>query len=122
MTTLPETQLPTIEAIYNTYKNTPPRPHLGASLIGRECQRQLWYSFRWCVLPNFAPRMIRLFSTGFIEEGRIIQDLRNAGIVVFDRDPETGKQWSFKEFGGHFSGSADGVIHGIKESTKPHLL
>jgi hypothetical protein len=25
------------------------RSHLGASLIGRECKRYLWYVFRWCL-------------------------------------------------------------------------
>jgi hypothetical protein len=66
--------------------------------------------------------MLRLFETGQREELRIIDNLRAAGICVWDRNPDNGKQWDFNDFGGHFSGSLDGVIQGITESTRPHVL
>lgn len=93
------------------------RPHLGASLLGNPCRRALWFSFRWALAPNFPGRVLRLFDTGNREEGRIVADLRNAGITVFDRDPDTGKQFrvSFCE---HSGGSLDGIACGFEESPK----
>ena len=83
---------------------------------------KLWLSFRWALMPNFDPRILRLFETGFREEARIIDNLRSAGICVMDRDPDTGRQWSYNMWGGHYSGSLDGVIKGLKESSRPHVL
>jgi hypothetical protein len=94
-----------------------PRLHLGASVIGDECLRKLWYGFRWVVPVKFSGRILRLFETGKHEEQRMIADLRRAGVEVWDKD-ENGEQWSFSDFGGHFSGSMDAVVKGLKEAPK----
>ena len=88
MAQLPIQHQPTVDKIYKYYvdKNIEwQRPHLGSSLMGEACQRKLWYSFRWCSPPNFIGRMYRLFNTGKIEEERIINDLRNIGVCLYDR-------------------------------------
>ena len=90
-------------------KNEPGRPHLGASLIGTDCERALWYGFRWASKIHFDGRLLRLFDRGHSEEPRFIRDLKAIGITVYDRDPETGKQFNFSEHGGHFAGSSDGI-------------
>ncbi|MFA5745802.1 MAG: oxidoreductase, partial [archaeon] len=119
MAELPIQHQPTVDKIYKYYvdKNIEwRRPHLGASLIGEDCQRKLWYSFRHCSSPNFIGRMQRLFATGKIEEERIINDLRNIGVCVYDRDPSSGKQLScFDEDCPHHSGSVDGNAKGVEE-------
>ena len=46
------------------------RWHLGASLIGRECKRYLWYVFRWCLHEKTTGRQQRLFNRGHREEER----------------------------------------------------
>lgn len=120
MPELPVQHQPTIENIYKSYsdKNLEwRRPHLGASLIGDECCRKLWYSFRWCVTPSFDGRLYRLFNTGHREELRIIEDLRNIGICVFDKEPDDGKQISYHEEGcPHYSGSVDGIGKNFPEA------
>lgn len=58
------------------------RNHLGGSMIGRKCERQLWYNFRWAASSNFDGRMLRLFNRGHLEEHRFIQYLRLAGATV----------------------------------------
>lgn len=58
------------------------RKHLGFSLIGDECQRKLWYGFRWCKLPRPEPRIKRLFDRGHKEEDRFIDYLRGIGCIV----------------------------------------
>jgi hypothetical protein len=58
------------------------RKHLGASLIGRECARELWYTFRWVKHKKFDGRMQRLFQRGHLEEGRFIEYLEGVGCTV----------------------------------------
>jgi CRISPR/Cas system-associated exonuclease Cas4 (RecB family) len=66
--------------------------------------------------------MLRLFETGFREESRIIMNLRQAGIQVWDRGDD-GEQIRFEMFGGKFAGSIDGIVLGLPEAPKTeHLL
>ncbi len=118
----------TIASIYEHYENVQKdwrRPHLGASLIGKKCPRAIWYSFRWCAAPEFPGRILRLFQTGVLEEHRLVKDLRDLGIVVYDRDPNNGTaqiHYADPECGGHFAGSLDGVGHGFQEAMSWHVL
>lgn len=63
------------------------RKHLGFSLIGDECQRKLWYGFRWCKMPRPEPRVKRLFDRGHKEEDRFIDYLQGIGCTVKPFDP-----------------------------------
>jgi hypothetical protein len=128
MALLPITHLPTIEAIYKMYREKSSdfrRKHLGASVIGQTCERKIWYSFRWANDPGFEGRLLRLFESGYREEGRVIANLRNLGITVYDREPDSGEQINFKEdsTGGHFAGSVDGIAKGFEEAPSTwHIL
>jgi hypothetical protein len=115
----------TVQSIYDVYEDGREsfRPHLGASLIGRECERELWYTFRWCAVPFHTGRLLRLFETGQLEEYRFVENLRSVGIEVHDEDEAAGQQYGFKDMGGHFAGSIDGAALGILEAPKTwHLL
>lgn len=92
----------------NTYDDGH-RTHLGTSLIGHECKRYLWFTFRWVYHHKHSGRMQRLFNTGHKEEARIIEWLRGAGYQVWNLD-ENGKQFRISDFEGHFGGSTDGII------------
>lgn len=125
MAELPEIILPTIDKIYQHYEENNGdwrRDHLGASLIGKYCQRELWYSFRWCKKPSFNGRMLRLFETGNKQEARLIKNLRDIGCTVYEYDPDTGHQIHYEDFGGHFGGNLDGVGVGFEESKQYHVL
>jgi hypothetical protein len=115
---LPDT---TARRIYRRYvfsHDREERAYLGASVIGSECSRQVWYAFRWAHPPEeFDPRILRLLDTGHREEARIIDDLREGGIYVF------GQRAEFVALGGHFCGHIDGIASGIPEAPKsPHVL
>ncbi len=114
---LPET---TVERIYSGYearqRASSPRPHLGASEIGKECERALWYGFRWVQRASFPGRILRLFSTGNLEETRLVNDLQAIGVEIHPFDLKTGRQFSFSLFGGHFGGSLDGIARGFVEA------
>lgn len=94
------------------------RPHLGASEIGKPCERAIWYGYRWSTAKKFEGRILRLFNTGHREETRFLEELKSIGAEVYDRDPETGKQHSFSAFGGHFAGSCDAIARGLPEAPK----
>lgn len=98
-----------IDQHWSETRNEPPRPHLGGSLIGTDCERALWYGFRWASLIKFEGRLLRLFERGHMEEPTIIKNLKAIGMTVWERDPETGKQFNFAGHGGHFGGSLDGI-------------
>lgn len=127
MAILPVNGSATAKAIYAEYERQKGaswrRPHLGASQIGNPCERALWYGYRWCSEPRHPGRVLRLFESGSLEEPRVINNLRAIGCTVYDSDPDTGKQFNYSEYGGHFAGSLDGVVLGIPEAPKTnHLL
>lgn len=90
------------------------RTHLGASVIGKECARHIWYGFRWAQKPKFSGRMLRLFNRGHLEEARFIAMLLAIGCQVFQQDTN-GNQYRISDVGGHFGGSGDGVVIGIPD-------
>lgn len=94
------------------------RPHLGASIIGRPCERAIWYSFRWASDKQFSGRMLRLFGTGHREEARFLEELRGIGAEVYEVDPDTGAQHRFHAIRGHFGGSCDAIARGLPEAPK----
>lgn len=121
MVALPQKQMQTRDAIYQAYESAQDngwRNHLGASIIGRECERELWYTFRWTTIKRHEGRILRLFETGNREEERFVADLRRIGVTVLDVDPETGRQWECRDDTGHFGGSTDGVCIGLPEAPK----
>ena len=63
MAALPEPNHTTVAKIYKAYEDDAEsgnRPHLGASLIGRSCERQLWLTFRWVDSKKFSGRMLQI--------------------------------------------------------------
>lgn len=88
-------------------------------MIGKECERAIWFQFRWAYEPElFSAQKLRLFETGHHREPRAFAELKAAGIRVSDRDPETGDQWTFTELDGHFVVKLDGRGHGFVEAPK----
>lgn len=92
-----------------------PREHLGCSLLGKKCSRQLWYGFRWASYNTFPGRIHRLFNRGHLEEGRFVALLRMIDCTVLPHDPQTGKQFRIKGHLGHVGGSLDGVVRGLPD-------
>lgn len=93
----------------NNYDNGH-RNHLGASIIGHVCARNVWYSWRWFRSHVFNGRMQRLFQRGHLEEKRFIEYIRGIGGEIWEADPVTGKQFRVSKCDGHFGGSLDGII------------
>lgn len=90
------------------------RSHLGASLLGIDCGRALFYGYRWAKKPKFDGKTLRLFNRGHLEEGRLIALLLMIGVQVYQQDAE-GKQFRISHHNGHIGGSADGFAIGIPD-------
>lgn len=90
------------------------RSHLGASILGGECPRSIWYSFRWVHKAAFEGRTLRLFNRGHLEEARFIALLLMIGCEVWQQDAN-GKQFRISWAEGHAGGSGDGVERGIPD-------
>jgi hypothetical protein len=90
------------------------RSHLGASILGGECPRRIWYSFRWVTKPRFIARTLRLFNRGHLEEARFIAMLKMIGCEFWHQD-ENGNQFRIHFAEGHGGGSGDGVGRGIPD-------
>ena len=121
MAKLPDLSSLTREAIFAGYErdaNEGFRTHLGASLIGKACERALWYDFRWTTKAKFPGRVLRLFETGNREEERLVRNLRRTGATVVEVDPQSGRQFRVAAHGGHFGGSLDAVAINLMEAPK----
>lgn len=105
--------LPKMEDAYRGQED-PFRSHLGASLIGRECERQLWYGFRWVQRSHFDNRMLRLFNRGHLEEARFLAILIACGLELW-YETEDGGQFRFSDHGGHYGSALDGVVRGVPD-------
>lgn len=117
---LPEPIHTVASAVYASWKkrgNEAPRQYLGASIIGKECERALWYDFRWAELPDFDGRMYRLFNRGHREEAVIFEELRAIGVEVHECQ-EDGSQWGICAIGGHFRGHLDAAVFGTQYAPK----
>lgn len=90
----------------------PRRPYLGASAIGRECERELAYSYH--VTPKdaaagFSGRLFRIFDKGHDGETRMAEYLRAAGFDLLT-EKEDGRQFGFAAAEGRIKGHVDGIF------------
>lgn len=122
MSAIPQPEHTTAKAVYAVHeagrRAESMRPYLGWSEIGAPCDRQLWYRWRWCERDAPEGRMLRLFDTGHREEARLLTELKQAGMEVWERNPETDEQFAVSSLGGHFRGHLDAIVRGLPEAPK----
>lgn len=106
-----------ISDAFNPEEEVTPRKHLGASIIGRECARAIWYGFHWVSRKRHEGRIVRLFHRGHLEEARFIALLRCAGMTTQHQQVVEGVAKQFKISGcqGHYGGSLDGIVYGCPD-------
>lgn len=96
------------------------RSHLGASQIGRKCERELWLGWRWSYTRKFKARLLRLFNRGHQEEARFLAMLEMIGVIF--HQPEDGSQERISDFGGHFGSALDGVLWNVPDCPGEWIL
>lgn len=88
------------------------RRHLGASVIGDNCSRRIWYNFRWFNNNDYSSakrssgQVLRLFQRGHREEEWFIRMLEAVG-CKFDFTQD--QQERISDCDDHFGGSLDNV-------------
>ena len=97
-----------VEEFCKEYYEADNRNHLGASELGDQCFRKLYYKFRWFRKPNPSGRMRRLFNVGHQAEPRFIIYLRGIGFEVKEFNDD-GKQFRISGCKSHYGGSLDGM-------------
>lgn len=86
-----------------------PRRYLGGSAIGDECERKLFYSFRWASPTVIGATGLKAIADGHATEALMIQRLQAVpGVELWVE--EGGSQIGFSDLGGHFQGNLDGII------------
>lgn len=114
MAPLPALTSATVRAIYAAYEaDNESWDSLGISVgeLGTECDRALFYSFRWATpVERVEGRIVRIFRRGDLEEQRLIEDLERIGVEVF------GFQDKIRLVSGHVRGKIDGRATGIPEA------
>lgn len=90
------------------------RGHIGASVLGHDCTRHIWYLFRNAQKPTFTGRLLRIFDRGKREEATVFEELRAIGVELHTED--NGKQIEVRDSTGHIGGSVDGIGKGFPES------
>lgn len=110
---------PTLEAVDRAMEarqqQEKPRPYLGMSSIGNSCSRQLWYSFRFCLVASFNASTLKKFDDGHHGEDVQAERLRLVDGIELHTETHDSKQYGFSDFAGHFRGHMDGAIKGIKQ-------
>ncbi len=105
------------QVILEEHASEPPRHYLGASSIGEECSRKLWYRYNGHK-ENFDAETLRRFSDGHDTEAKIIRWLeRCPGIELYTRGNE-GTQIGFSNYDGRFKGHYDGIGRGFPQAPK----
>lgn len=105
------------KALVKNHRNEQ-RGYIGASGIGNECERKIWYQFHWVGTENMTARSIKAIADGHHSEAVMIERLRLVPGVTLITEGDDGKQLGFAE--GHFRGHADGVIIGIDHLSHVH--
>ena len=85
------------------------RGYLGGSSLGKDCPRQLWLDWRWCMPPLADARLARIFALGHQLEDNIADFIREAPKVKL-RTHERGEQIGGSFFGGHLRYHIDGLL------------
>lgn len=97
------------------------RSHLGASSIGQDCPRQLWYGFRWSKVARHIGKTILLFNRGHMEEGRFVSLLQMINCKVWQVDKH-GHQYRTSWHGGHYGSAIDSVIGGCPDMPNEPIM
>jgi hypothetical protein len=85
------------------------RTYVGASQIGDECARRIYYEVTGAPRPDHSARTRRIFARGHLYEERMARLLARAGFVI-DTEKPGGDQFGFEVLAGRFQGHVDGVV------------
>lgn len=90
---------------------------IGPSMLGNQCDRYIWYKWRWVKQFPITPRQQRLFGRGNQEEPIVYAELEEAGVKILSK--QTKITFAF----GYGAGKDDGNIINVPDAPKTvHIL
>ncbi len=99
------------------HESEPPRAYLGASSIGEECSRKLWYRYNGHK-EKFDAKTLRRFADGHRTEDVVLGWIKSCpGIEIFTRGND-GNQIGFVFHGDKFAGHYDAIGRGFPQAPK----
>ncbi|WP_028003155.1 PDDEXK family nuclease [Sinorhizobium meliloti] len=114
MAPLPRPQASTVRAIYEAYEAANKAYDswgLSVGEMGTECDRALFYNFRWASQPEeIDGRKLSIFRTGDRWEEVLVSDLERIGVEVYDQ------QDRIRLVHGFVRGKCDGKAMGVPEA------
>jgi hypothetical protein len=121
--TIPKIGDPTLDAMERAWENRALSEarrsrRLGASQIGQECERRLFYSFRWAVKEKHHAVTLARFEDGHHSEAVVADRLRMVPSVELHTHDENGNQFEYEACSGHFVAKLDGGIKGLLQSLR----
>lgn len=122
MVKIPEEYDPTLMAMMKVMEGEneqrEQRDYLGASAIGDECPRKVWYRYNNYNAEPFSARTLMNFADGHASEEITAQRLRMVEGITLVTHGEDGNQIGFSDFDGKFKGHCDGMILGLLQAPK----
>lgn len=111
-----------MEKAIEAAQETERRNYVGASSIGNDCARQIYYEYNGYPRPLFPAKALMNFDDGHRTEELTAARLRMVqGIELHTHKPD-GTQWGFSALGDRFKGHCDGFIRGLKQApVTPHV-
>jgi len=95
------------------YLTDAPRNYIGASGIGGDCLRKIWYSFKGENGESLSPRVKRILDVGKNLEEAVDNWLRDAGVIICRLNPEL-----VDDEMSYFKGNVDGIwVKGLRDSS-----
>jgi len=116
MAKIPIQEDPTLIAVkqYKELERDDPRDYLGASSIGDECARKVWYGHNRQQEFDWQSKL--RFDDGHRSEAVMAHLLRGVPDLELWTEDENGNQFGFED--GSFKGHIDGVIRGLLHAPK----
>ena len=104
----------------------PPRPYMGMSGIGADCDRQVWADFRHVTRKYRPAWLIDAANCGYVAEDEMIKRLRkNPDLTLITEGVDNGLgedasnlQVEYSDHDGHFKGHPDGLLIGLEAAPK----
>lgn len=87
------------------------RNYIGASSIGRSCNRAIWYEFRGAERPEIPPTLQRIFDTGKQLEGMILGYIQLSGLSITRASPKNNMLYLQDTELPIFQGHCDAILH-----------
>lgn len=88
-----------------------PRQYIGASSIGKKCNRAIWYGFKGTESSSLSPNIRIAFDIGKRLESLLLHYMEDAGLIIIHANDRNKYLWFKDSSLDVFQGHADALLH-----------